>query len=88
MTTHAAETQTRPVSAGCPVTHTDYRVDRPIFDTYANLNAERERNGFLLNTSTDVPFYMVQRFEHVLEAIFKALGAALGQACRPAYGGD
>ena len=26
--------------------------------------------------------------EHVLEAIFKALGAAIGQACRPAYGGD
>ena len=26
--------------------------------------------------------------EHVLEAIFKALGAALGQACRPAYGGE
>jgi imidazoleglycerol-phosphate dehydratase len=25
--------------------------------------------------------------EHVLAAIFKALGAALGQACRPAYGG-
>jgi imidazoleglycerol phosphate dehydratase HisB len=25
--------------------------------------------------------------EHVLEAIFKSLGAALGQACRPAYGG-
>jgi imidazoleglycerol-phosphate dehydratase len=25
--------------------------------------------------------------EHVLRAIFKALGAALGQACRPAYGG-
>jgi imidazoleglycerol phosphate dehydratase HisB len=24
--------------------------------------------------------------EHVLQAIFKALGAALGQACRPAYG--
>jgi imidazoleglycerol phosphate dehydratase HisB len=26
--------------------------------------------------------------EHVLEAIFKALGAAIGQACRPAFGGD
>jgi len=26
--------------------------------------------------------------EHVLEAIFKALGAAIGQACRPAYGGE
>jgi len=25
--------------------------------------------------------------EHVLAAIFKALGAALGQACRPAYAG-
>jgi imidazoleglycerol-phosphate dehydratase len=26
--------------------------------------------------------------EHVLQAIFKALGAALGKACRPAYGGE
>ncbi len=26
--------------------------------------------------------------EHVLGAIFKALGAALGQACRPAHGGN
>jgi imidazoleglycerol-phosphate dehydratase len=26
--------------------------------------------------------------EHVLGAIFKALGAALGQACRPAHGGS
>jgi imidazoleglycerol-phosphate dehydratase len=26
--------------------------------------------------------------EHVLESIFKALGAAIGQACRPAYGGE
>ena len=26
--------------------------------------------------------------EHVLGAIFKALGAAIGQACRPAYGGS
>jgi len=26
--------------------------------------------------------------QHVLSAIFKALGAAIGQACRPAYGGE
>src|SRR4051794_3488245 len=26
--------------------------------------------------------------EHVLQAIFKALGAAIGQACRPGYGGE
>jgi cytochrome P450 len=68
MTTNATQTEA-PVSGGCPVTHTDYRVDRPIFDTYTRLNAEREQSDFLLNDSTDVPFYMVQRFEHVLEAM-------------------
>jgi len=35
----------------------------------AHLNAEREESDFLRNVSTDVPFYMVQRFEHVLEAM-------------------
>jgi cytochrome P450 len=68
MTANATESET-PVSGGCPVTHTDYRVDRPIFDTYAQLNAEREQSDFLLNDSTKDPFYMVQRFEHVLEAM-------------------
>lgn len=53
----------------CPVTHTDFRVNRPLFGTYAALNAERERGPFLLNDSTKDPFYMIQRFDHVLEAL-------------------
>ena len=68
MTTNAVDQGGAPV-AGCPVTHTDYRLDRPVFETYARLNAERERSDFLLNDSTDVPFYMIQRFDHVLEAM-------------------
>ena len=55
--------------AGCPITHTDYRVERPIFGHYAQLNAEREQSDFLLNDSTKDPFYMIQRFDHVLEAM-------------------
>ncbi len=35
--------------AGCPITHTDYRVERPIFGHYAQLNAEREQSDFLKN---------------------------------------
>lgn len=53
----------------CPVTHTDYRVERPIFGHYAQLNEEREREPFLLNDSTKDPFFMVQRYAHVLEAM-------------------
>ena len=64
--TASETTETRAV---CPVTHTDYRIDRPIFDTYTLLNEEREQCPFLRNDSADVPFYMVQRFEHVLEAM-------------------
>jgi cytochrome P450 len=54
---------------GCPVTHTDYRVERPIFGHYEQLNAEREASEFLLNDSTKDPFYMIQRYDHVLEAM-------------------
>src|SRR5689334_6323202 len=53
----------------CPVTHADFRVNRPIFETYDALNAERERSAFLLNDSTKDPFYMIQRYDHVLEAL-------------------
>jgi cytochrome P450 len=53
----------------CPVTHTDYRVERPLFGHYEQLNAEREQAEFLLNVSTKDPFYMIQRYDHVLEAM-------------------
>jgi cytochrome P450 len=55
--------------ARCPVTHTDYRVERPLFGHYEQLNAEREQAEFLLNVSTKDPFYMIQRYDHVLEAM-------------------
>ena len=55
--------------AGCPISHTDYRLEEPIFSHYAKLNSEREQSDFLLNDSTPDPFYMIQRFDHVLEAM-------------------
>ena len=52
-----------------PVVHTDYRVDRPLFEHYALLDADRETAPFLRADFTPVPFWMVTRYEHVLEAL-------------------
>src|SRR3712207_9030982 len=54
---------------GCPVVHTDYRGDRPIFEHYALLDAEREQAPVLWNDSTKHPFWMVTRYDHVTEAL-------------------
>ena len=54
---------------GWPVVHTDYRVDRPVFEHYALLDADREAAPFLRAEFTPVPFWMVTRYEHVLEAL-------------------
>ncbi|HEY8532650.1 MAG TPA: cytochrome P450 [Micromonospora sp.] len=54
---------------GWPVVHSDYRNDRPIFGHYASLDAEREIAPFLWNVSTKHPFWMITRFEHVVEAL-------------------
>jgi cytochrome P450 len=54
---------------GCPVVHTDYRGDRPIFEHYGLLDAEREQAPVLWNDSTKHPFWMVTRYEHVTEAL-------------------
>lgn len=58
-----------PTFGGCPVVHTDYRVDRPVFEHYALLDADREAGPFLRAEFTPVPFWMVTRYEHVLEAL-------------------
>lgn len=55
--------------AGWPVSHTDYRLDRPIFGKYALLDAEREQSQFFWDDATGHPFWMVTRYEHVLEAM-------------------
>jgi len=54
---------------GCPVIHTDYTVERPLFETCALLDSDRERAPFLLNDSRRTPFWMVTEYEHVIEAL-------------------
>ena len=63
-------TETEIMSAsGCPVSHTDYTIQRPLLETYELLNAERERGPFLWNDSRPRPFWMITDYEHVLEAL-------------------
>jgi cytochrome P450 len=45
--------------------HTDYRLDRPAFETYELLNAERELAPAVWNDSTDYGFLMVSRYDDV-----------------------
>jgi cytochrome P450 len=56
-------------ASGCPVSHTDYTVARPLFETYELLNAEREQGPFLINDSRRHPFWMITEYGHVLEAL-------------------
>lgn len=60
-------TSDRPLT--CPVSHTDYRHDGPILSHYATASGEREAAPFYRNETTDRPFWMITRYEHVLEAI-------------------
>lgn len=55
--------------AACPYSHTDYRHDGPVLSHYAMAAAEREESPFWLNDATSRPFWMITRYEHVLEAI-------------------
>jgi cytochrome P450 len=55
--------------AGCPVSHHDYRIDRPIFEHFDLLNAEREQGAFWWNDGADHPFWMITRYDEVLEAL-------------------
>ncbi|HWJ10853.1 MAG TPA: cytochrome P450 [Nocardioides sp.] len=57
--------QERAARAGCPVAHTDYRIDRPAFSTYGLLNAERELAPAVWNDSTEHGFLMVSRYDDV-----------------------
>ena len=46
-------------ASGCPVSHTDYTTQRPLFETYALLDAERDRGPFLWNDTRKRPFWMI-----------------------------
>lgn len=54
---------------GWPLAHTDYRIDRPIFEHYRLLSADREKAAFLRADFTPIPFWMTTRYEHVIEAL-------------------
>jgi cytochrome P450 len=53
---------------GCPVVHTDYRLNRPFGTYYELLDSERELSPVLYNDATGDPYWMIQRHDHVLEA--------------------
>ena len=54
---------------GCPVFHTDYRVERPALETHRLLNADREAARFAWNDSTEEGFWVLNRFDDVKEAL-------------------
>jgi cytochrome P450 len=56
-------------ASGCPVSHTDYTIERPLFDTYAKLNAERDAAPFHWSDTRPRPFWMITEYDHVLEAL-------------------
>jgi cytochrome P450 len=56
-------------ASGCPVSHTDYRVGRPLFETYEVLNSERDAGPYLWNDSTRRPFWMITDYDTVVEAL-------------------
>lgn len=53
----------------CPVIHSDYRIDRPAFETWELLNEDREAAPAAWNDSTDAGFWTLNRYEDVKEAL-------------------
>jgi cytochrome P450 len=52
----------------CPIIDTDYRIDRPAFWNWTNLNEVREMAPIVFNTSVR-GFWMVNRYDEVKEAL-------------------
>ncbi|WP_260684349.1 cytochrome P450 [Rhodococcus sp. KBS0724] len=58
--------------AGCPFNHTDYTADGPMGSHYDLLNADREASRFQFNDTTDRGFWMLTRYDDVLEGFQRA----------------
>jgi cytochrome P450 len=56
-------------AGGCPVSHTDYTIGRPLFETYELLNADMAAGPVLWSDSTKRGFWMVTEYDHVVEAL-------------------
>lgn len=61
-------TQTR---QGCPVSHTEYGEDSELYGHYALMDAEREAARFRFNDTRPRGFWMLQRYDDVLEGFQK-----------------
>jgi cytochrome P450 len=56
---------------GCPVSHTEYGTDTALYEHYALLDADRESSRFHFNDTRPRGFWMLQRYEDVLEGFQK-----------------
>ena len=56
---------------GCPVSHTEYGTDTALYEHYALLDADRESSRFSFNDTRPRGFWMLQRYEDVLEGFQK-----------------
>ncbi|MFV0459254.1 MAG: cytochrome P450 [Actinomycetales bacterium] len=52
---------------GCPISHTEYVTDTELYGHYAMIDAEREQARFLFNDTRPRGYWMLQRYEDVLE---------------------
>ncbi|GAA5080852.1 cytochrome P450 [Thermocatellispora tengchongensis] len=52
---------------GCPYSHVDFGLDTEIYGHYALLDGHREESRFHFNDTTRRGFYMLQRYDDVLE---------------------
>lgn len=55
-----------------PFNHTDYTADGPMGSHYDLLNADREASRFQFNDTTDRGFWMLTRYDDVLEGFQRA----------------
>ncbi|GAA2853181.1 cytochrome P450 [Streptosporangium fragile] len=56
---------------GCPISHADFGADTEIYGHYALLDAHREESRFHFNDTTPRGFWMLERYDDVLEGFQK-----------------
>lgn len=66
-----SETGSERASRSCPVSHTEYGTDADILEHYRMMDAEREASRFHFNDTRPRGFWMLQRYEDVLEGFQK-----------------
>jgi cytochrome P450 len=73
---------------GCPVSHAEFGTDTEIYGHYSLLNTEREKARFQFNDTRPRGFWMVQRYDDVVEGFQKhdVWTTAVRSALRPDLG--